>query len=144
MRLSRLFAALAALLLLAVLPTHVSAGTSADLATTMSGCCGSYTVTVTNYGPAAAQNLVVTDSYIPARFLSVTGLFGVACTTPAVGGYAPIVCTTGSLASNAVVKVTMNLQPLCVGGHNQLLSNSATASATNASTSNARVVGRCP
>jgi hypothetical protein len=147
MRFYRLCAAFAALLLLAVLPIRVSASTSgADLVTTMSGgCCGSYgpvsyTATVTNKGPDAAQNLVVTDTYGPARFVSLGWTFGIAsCTYPPVGG---IACKAGSLASGGVAYLTVTVRPMCLGG-NQLLSNNATASASNANTSSAGITRRC-
>jgi len=99
----------------------------ADLATTMSPTRGftnygnrvSFTATVTNEGPNTAQNVVVTDSFFTASFVSVSGP---GCTPP------PITCTTASLAPGHSITITVGLVVRAI--HNQLMGNSATATSS--------------
>jgi uncharacterized repeat protein (TIGR01451 family) len=90
--------------------TTVAAATSADLATTKTtaatsapvGSTFSYTIGVTNNGPDAAVNVVVTD-VLPASLLfrSITQPAPFTCTTPAVGANGTITCTAATLANGA-------------------------------------------
>ena len=116
-----------------------STTTEADLATTMTATgWGSYrfpasfTTTITNNGPDPAQNVVVSDSFIPATFTNVVWTFGVgSCTTPPLGGVGTITCTTGSLAPGGVAHLTVNLVTRC-WSLGQFLTNTASAtSSTN-------------
>jgi hypothetical protein len=95
-----------------------------------------FTVTVTNNGPDAAQNLVVTDNFQAANFAGFTWPFPNSCTTttPPRGG--TIVCTAGSLDLGQHVTLTVTLKAACF--HNQIMFNgaSATSSTDDPNTSN--------
>jgi large repetitive protein len=114
---------------------------SADLATTMSPTRGftyygspvNFTATVTNNGPAAAQNLVVTDNFSVATFRNVSWSVpsgAASCTHPPFGGHGTITCTTGALQPGQAMSIIVGLTARCFP--NQLMGNSATAtSSTN-------------
>ena len=61
-----------------------------------------YSITITNAGPDAANNVVVTD-VLPAQLLfhSITEPAGFTCTTPAVGTNGTITCTAATFANGA-------------------------------------------
>jgi uncharacterized repeat protein (TIGR01451 family) len=71
-----------------------------------------YTLTVTNSGPGAAQNVTLSDP-LPANtsFVSLTQTAGpaFACTTPALGGTGTVSCTTTSLAAGVAPPPTLSL-----------------------------------
>lgn len=79
-----------------------------------------YTLTVTNNGPVAATNTVLTDN-LPAgvTFLSATAPSGVTCST----ANNSVTCTLGSVNVGASVQVTLLVTPDVTG----TLSNTATA-----------------
>jgi len=75
-----------------------------------------YTITVTNNGPDAALNVVLTDP-LPSNttFNSYgTGASGIVCTTPPVGGTGTITCPFApaqpSFANGASIQITIQLQ----------------------------------
>jgi len=117
-------------------------------ATAVAGTAVTYSLNVTNSGPATAANVVVTDP-LPAqtRFLSFTAPAGWVCVTPAVGGSGAITCTKASMAvaEAAVVTISARVCPETACG--TAMSNTATVSSTtsdplpanNASTTNVTV-----
>ncbi|HEV7763978.1 MAG TPA: DUF11 domain-containing protein [Thermoanaerobaculia bacterium] len=90
------------------------------------GSSVAYTITLTNNGPDAAANVVVTDT-LPAELLfqSITVPAGFNCTTPAVGSTGTITCTAATFASGstAVFTLVVQVSPTAVGPIN----NTATA-----------------
>ena len=81
-----------------------------------------YTLAVTNHGPAVAQGVTVTDA-LPA---GVT--FGSASSTAgSCSGSATVTCTIGSLGANAVATVTIVVVPQVTG----TLTNTATVATTS-------------
>jgi hypothetical protein len=178
MRFSRLFVVLAALSLLAVLPTHVSAqmrahtvsagagistyynhvatratrasatSPSADLATTITPSgfglmSNNFTlpiiVTVTNHGPDSADDVVVTDDW--GSFSTWFSVAGPNCTSPHRG---EVICTTPSLLAGDSITISLTVRVLLF--HNQLFSDSATATSStpdlNTANNSASVVRR--
>ncbi|HEX5733481.1 MAG TPA: SBBP repeat-containing protein [Blastocatellia bacterium] len=84
-----------------------------------------YTITVTNNGPATATNVVVTTEVVPGvLFNSITSAGN--CTTPAVGGQGTVSCAFASLASGASQTITLVVDNLANAG--SVLANSATVS----------------
>jgi uncharacterized repeat protein (TIGR01451 family) len=83
--------------------TKTTAATSAPIGSTFS-----YTITVTNNGPDAATNVVMTDT-LPASLLfrSITEPTGFDCTTPAVGTTGTITCTALTLANGVSRQFTL-------------------------------------
>lgn len=84
-----------------------------------------YTITVTNSGPSAAENVVITDTLPPAglSFQSVTNTFGSCPTTPAlnaVGG--TLECNLGYIATNSVRSITVTMNGVSKGVHNNTAS----------------------
>ena len=83
-----------------------------------------YTITVTNKGPATATGMTVTDvPPIGVTFVSATSAQGT-CTTDALGR---VVCSIGSLASSGVASITLVVTPLAAG----VITNIASVSALN-------------
>jgi uncharacterized repeat protein (TIGR01451 family) len=88
-----------------------------------------YTITVTNNGPAGAGNVTLTDA-VPAgtSLLSFTPEPGWSCTAPGVGTSGPINCTKTKMAVNEsaqfIVVVTVN----CSTPNATVVKNTATAS----------------
>jgi uncharacterized repeat protein (TIGR01451 family) len=89
-----------------------------------------YTINVTNNGPATASDLVFSDS-VPANttFVSLAAPTDWGCTTPVVGGTGAIGCTSSSLALQTptftlIVKVNTGV----AGG--TVISNTATVSSS--------------
>lgn len=86
-----------------------------------------YTITVSNSGPSAAENVTVTDT-LPASglsFQSVTSSAGSCATQPvlnAVGG--TVVCNLGYLASSSTQTVTVTMKGVAKG----VVNNTATVS----------------
>ena len=75
------------------------------------GASVAYTITLTNNGPDAAANVVVTDT-LPANLLfqSINVPAGFNCTTPAAGANGTITCTTASMASGTTAVFTLVVQ----------------------------------
>jgi large repetitive protein len=96
--------------------TTILAPVIADLALTKATGAGSaapgstlsYTITLTNNGPDAAANVVVTDN-LPAELLfqSISTPAGFSCTTPAIGATGTITCTAATMASGTTVTFTL-------------------------------------
>jgi len=75
------------------------------------GASIAYTITLTNNGPDAAANVVVTDTLAAdLLFQSINVPAGFNCTTPAVGANGTITCTTPSMASGTSVVFTLVVQ----------------------------------
>ncbi len=82
-------------------PADVSISKSAPTAASV-GTNVTYTIVVTNAGPATANNVVVTDT-LPAGTMLVSSSAG--CT-----GTTTITCTVGTLAANASATITLVVQ----------------------------------
>ena len=104
-------------------------------ATSTAGANVTYTVTVTNNGPTAAQNVSLTDA-TPANttFVSATQGTGPAftCTKPAVGATGNVTCTIATLASGASASFTIVDKVATTVAAGTVVSNTATVSMTNA------------
>ena len=77
-----------------------------------------YTITVSNSGPSAAENVIVTDTLPPSSlsFQSIVSSSGSCPTAPAVdavGG--TIICNLGYIASNAVRTITVTMKGVTKG-----------------------------
>lgn len=133
-----------------------AADPTADLATTITaqgtthlgGGIG-YTITVTNDGPDAASNVVMTDqiprsmwSRYPTTFLCVGSVAPpgtpwcslplppeVSCITPPVGSTGTVTCSTSSLAPGASMRIFMAIRAGAYLPH-QLAIDTATAAST--------------
>lgn len=109
-------------------PTLVAGAASADLGIVktdapdpqVAGSAVSYTLTVTNYGPATATNVTVVDT-LPSGTTFLSGSSG--CSS----GGATVTCAIGTLAAGASTAVGLTISTPPVPG---LISNSATVSAT--------------
>jgi len=87
-----------------------------------------YTVTVTNAGPASASTVSLSDP-LPAgtTFVSLAPAGGWSCSTPPVGSGGTVTCTIPSLAlGNAVFTLTVAVPPSTPAG---TINNTATVSA---------------
>lgn len=104
--------------------TKTTATTSASV-----GQNYSYTITITNNGPDAASNVVLTDT-LPSSLLfqSLTPAAGFTCTTPAVGATGTITCTAATLANGATAAFTLGVQ--VAAGATGTIVNSASVTAT--------------
>ncbi|PYS59671.1 MAG: hypothetical protein DMF74_20725, partial [Acidobacteria bacterium] len=120
--------------------TNVVAAGSADLAITKSdspdpvgiGKDLSYTIVVTNNGPAAAANLSVTDS-LPSQvtFRSLGGPpAGWTCITPSVGANGSITCTAPSLAAGSTATFPLVVRVNTSVTDGTTISNTANVSTT--------------
>src|SRR5260370_4094106 len=119
--------------------TNVVAAGSAELAITKSdspdpvgiGNDLTYTIVLTNHGPATAANLSVTDSLpsqVTFRSLGVPATW--ACITPSVGANGSITCTAPSLApgSTATFPLVVNVNTSVTDG--TIISNTANVRTT--------------
>jgi uncharacterized repeat protein (TIGR01451 family) len=112
----------------------VTAG--ADLAVAASGpatsknnAIGTYTITITNTGPATATGVVATDTLpLKAVFKSVSVSPTATCTNATASNVTTVTCKLGTLAPSA--KATITLQAKLTGTVGQVLTD--TASATEA------------
>ena len=89
-----------------------------------------YTITVTNNGPDAADNVSWNDP-LPAgtTFVSLASPGGWTCSTPAVGAGGTVFCSIGTLApGSAAFTLTVAVAPSIAAG--TVLSNTATATST--------------
>jgi uncharacterized repeat protein (TIGR01451 family) len=113
-----------------------STAAAADLAITkadlsdpvLTGKNLTYTLTVSNAGPSAAENAVLDDP-LPANttFQSLTAPAGWSCTTPAVGSPGTVQCQSASLAAGATASFTLVVKVSGAAG-GTTLSNTATIS----------------
>lgn len=118
--------------------TNVVAPLSADLSLTKTtnattapaGSTITYTLTLTNAGPNAASNVVVTD-VLPASllFLSINAPAGFTCTTPAVGANGTITCNAATFANGANVTFTLMVR-VASGATTGSVTNSASVSSS--------------
>jgi uncharacterized repeat protein (TIGR01451 family) len=96
-----------------------------------------YTITVTNNGPATATSLVLSES-VPANttFVSLTPAGGWNCTAPSVGGTGAISCTIASLApQTATFTLVVNVNSGVAGS--TVISNTASISSATTDANNA-------
>jgi len=103
----------------------ITKSTTADSAAV--GATVAYTITLTNNGPDAAANVVVTDN-LPAELLfqSISVPAGFNCTTPAVDATGTITCTAATFASGATAVFTLVVE--LTGSAAGPINNTATAS----------------
>jgi uncharacterized repeat protein (TIGR01451 family) len=96
------------------------------------GTTFSYTIAVTNNGPDAAANVVMTD-ILPAQlqFVSITTPAGFNCVTPAVNANGTVTCTAATLANGATATFTLSVRvsPSATSGS---VTNSASVVSTTA------------
>jgi hypothetical protein len=106
---------------------------TADLVTTitagsapLSGAVHSYTITVTNQGPDAADNVTLLDP-LPAHttFSSLSYPSGWICTTPAAGSGGQVSCTAASLAARDSAQFILNVTIDCGTSNGAVIVNSA-------------------
>ena len=115
--------------------TTVAAGSTADLSITKTtpttnaptGSLITYTIALTNNGPDAAANPVMTDT-LPASLLfrSISAPAGFTCTTPAFRTTGTITCNAATLANGATATFTLVTE--VASGSTGTLTNTATAS----------------
>jgi uncharacterized repeat protein (TIGR01451 family) len=122
--------------------TIVGNSTSANLAVTntpslysvASPSTFSYVVTVTNNGPAAASNVVLSETLpsSPANltFNSISSVAGWSCMTPGSGGTGAISCSIASLASGASASFTITVNVASGIAAGTSISETANASST--------------
>lgn len=95
----------------------------------------SYTITVTNNGPAAAETAAWNET-LPTgtTFVSLPAVAGWTCTTPAVASAGSVSCSNPSVASgaSAVFILTVAVDAATAGG--TVLSNTVTVSSTTTDT----------
>ena len=74
-----------------------------------------YTITVANFGPSAADNVQVTDPLPPGTFFSsATTSQGSCPSTPPVGTNGTVTCNLGTMASGGTATVTIVVQTGCI------------------------------
>ncbi|HEU4889596.1 MAG TPA: DUF11 domain-containing protein, partial [Thermoanaerobaculia bacterium] len=133
-------------------PVAVGGAGTADLGVTKStntttasaGDPVTYTITVTNNGPDAANEVVVSDTLPPSLlFQSITPAATFTCTTPAAGTSGTITCTGGPLANGATATFTLNttVAPGATGSISNGVSVSSSASDSNGGNSTATAPG---
>ncbi|NOT15130.1 MAG: DUF11 domain-containing protein [Methylotenera sp.] len=77
-----------------------------------------YTITVTNVGPSAAENVQITDTLPGAglSFQSVTNTFGTCPTTPAVNAVGgTLLCNLGYIPNNTARSITVTMRGVTKG-----------------------------
>lgn len=91
-----------------------------------------YTITVTNNGPDAAQNVLITD-VLPAglTFVSLTAPVGWTTVTPAVGSNGTVTASTASFANGGTATFTLAAH-IAAPGNGTTFTNTATVSSTTA------------
>ena len=119
--------------------TVVSPAASADLAVTKAdtpdpvpaGRDITYTIVVTNNGPATAIGVTLTDT-VPANttFRSVSTPSGWTCTTPAVGGTGTVSCALASLPAGQLSAMTLRVRVDAGATVGSTITNTATVSST--------------
>jgi uncharacterized repeat protein (TIGR01451 family) len=124
---------------LSMTTTVVSPAASADLAVTKvdtpdpvpAGRDLTYTIVVTNNGPATAIGVTLTDA-VPANttFRSVATPSGWTCTTPAVGDTGTVSCALASLPAGQLSAVTLRVRVDAGATVGSTITNSATVSST--------------
>jgi uncharacterized repeat protein (TIGR01451 family) len=90
-----------------------------------------YTITVTNSGPAVAQSVSLNDTVpVNTTFASLTSPAGWSCTTPAVGGTGNVNCSVASLASGAAAVFTLVVHVDAGTADGTVITNTAAAGST--------------
>jgi uncharacterized repeat protein (TIGR01451 family) len=100
-------------------------------ATAPAGSTFSYTIAVTNSGPNAATNVVMTD-VLPAQLLfeSIVIPTGFTCTTPAVGANGTITCTAATVPNGVTRTFTLNVR-VASGSTSGNVTNSASVASAS-------------
>jgi uncharacterized repeat protein (TIGR01451 family) len=90
-----------------------------------------YTIVVTNNGPATALGLTLTDA-VPANttFRSVSTPAGWTCSTPAVGGTGTVSCSLASLPSGQLSALTLRVRVAAGATVGSTITNTASVSST--------------
>jgi uncharacterized repeat protein (TIGR01451 family) len=89
-----------------------------------------YTVTVTNNGPADAGNVTLADTLAAGTgFVSVSAPAGWNCTTPLLGQAGAVTCKITRLANGAAAVFTIVASVNCSAPNGAVISNTASASA---------------
>jgi uncharacterized repeat protein (TIGR01451 family) len=124
---------------LSMTTTVASPAANADLAVTKAntpdpvpaGHDLTYTIVVTNNGPATALVVTLTDA-VPTNttFRSVSTPGGWSCTTPAVGGTGSVSCTLASLPSGQLSAATLRVRVDAGATAGSTITNSASVSST--------------
>ena len=106
--------------------------TKATSSTASSGQTLTYTITITNQGPDAAQNITMTD-ILPAgvTFESVVSPTGWTTTAPIPGPGGTLSSTIGSMALGASATFILNVRVSSTLPANSTISNTATVSSTS-------------
>lgn len=135
----------------ATVTTTILAPITADLGITKTTPSGSaapganvtYTITLTNNGPDAAANVVVTD-VLPAQLLfqSISTPAGFNCTTPAVGANGTITCNAATMTSGTTAVFTLVVQ--VAGNATGSINNNATATSDAADNNSGNNTGTAP
>jgi len=103
-----------------------------------SGANITYTQSVTNNGPDAATNVMVSQT-LPASvgYVSISAPAGFTCTTPAAGASGTINCASPSLANGATANFTLVVKVLALSGSvtETLVASSSTSDSNNANNS---------
>jgi uncharacterized repeat protein (TIGR01451 family)/uncharacterized repeat protein (TIGR02543 family) len=89
-----------------------------------------YTLTVSNAGPSAADAVLDDPLSANTTFQSLSAPAGWSCTTPAVGSTGTVNCDTASLAAGATVSFTLVVQVSGAAGGTTLSNTATTSSAT--------------
>ena len=99
-----------------VVPADVAVAISGSASQVVAGTNFTYTITVTNNGPAVASSVTLTDA-AP----SGSSLFSVSSTVGVCSGTATVTCNLGAMASGATAVVTLVVTPSVSG----ILANTA-------------------
>lgn len=126
--------------------TTVSGGVGADLRITKSdspdpvsmGGNITYSIGVSNSGPAGATSLALSDVVpLNTTFVSLTQAAGWSCSKPAVGATGTVSCTIASLAAGASASFTVVVKVNAGTPNTTVITNTATITATSTDPSTA-------
>ena len=99
---------------------------TASPGTIQAGDLLTYTLAVTNNGPDAANDVIVSDTVSSFSGTPTATASQGACSVPGSGGTRNIVCNLGSLANGASANVTISLRPTAAGTRSNTGSTYAT------------------
>ena len=117
--------------------TDLSVTKNATPSTVAAGGDITYSITVSNNGPADAANLMLTDN-LPAgtTFISETQTSGPTfnCSTPLVGAGGTVKCTIAALSAGASPQFTIKVRTNCSMANGSTVSNTASISSDTSDT----------